>query len=102
MNKCGIEYNLDVSPFRAKIEDYTLFFSSEFYMRKFNDELKEYENKLNVRFYTSLAYRVSIQPIAIAISLYYRIEKRGFLIYNESKDKFHRSIDSFNSALVLL
>lgn len=77
-----IYYNIDESTIKFKYNDFTFYFSSQFYLDKFKrlyvKYIKDETNKLNVKYGSNL-----IIDELLLISLYKRIEKRGFKIeYN--------------------
>ena len=71
--------NLEESEYIYNYGKLRFYFSSEFYLKKFSDMLEEYikleTKKLEVK------YGINIEgSLYFAISLYKRIEKRGFKI----------------------
>lgn len=77
-----IYYNINESTIKFKYNDFTFYFSSQFYLDKFKrlyaKYIKDETNKLNVKYGSNL-----IIDELLLISLYKRIEKRGFKIeYN--------------------
>lgn len=74
-----VYYELEDSPFFLRIDDFMFYFSSKFYMDKFNSEYKEYIRnetlKLNVR-YKMIVYADEM----LLLSFYKNIEKRGFKV----------------------
>lgn len=77
--KRGIELNLKESSYCFNFLGLNFFFSSEFYLEKFKNTVKEYVELESLK----ICNRYKI-PIAInrylAISYYKKIEKRGFRI----------------------
>lgn len=78
----GICLNLNESEYYFKYKGLIFYFSSEFYKKKFADNIQNYiENetfKLQVKYNTIINF-----DILFMISLYRKIEKRGFRIYDE-------------------
>ena len=77
-----IYYNINESTIKFKYNDFTFYFSSQFYLDKFKrlfvKYIKDETNKLRVKYGSNL-----IIDELLLISLYKRIEKRGFKIeYN--------------------
>ena len=72
-------YELENSPFFLRIEDFMLYFSSDFYKKKFEEGYKDYIRnetlKLNVR-YKMIVYADEM----LLLSFYKTIEKRGFKV----------------------
>lgn len=84
MTKNGIEYNLKISPYEIKINDYTFKFSSKFYKEKYNELLNETAIKNNLSL--SKRYKVKFEFSELwAILLYREIEKRGFYILKNNE-----------------
>lgn len=65
-------------------KDLIFYFSSEFYMNKFIRELDKYINDEELKL--KIRYNVNFEiPSILALSLYKKIEKRGFkVLYNDS------------------
>ena len=88
--------NIDESPFFVEYNEFTFYFSSAFYQRNFKIKLPNYireeEFKLKNRYRILNEKFFDILHEVLAISLYKKIEKRGFRvlknneIYNESGD----------------
>lgn len=74
-----IYYNIEESTIKFKYNDFTFYFSSQFYYDKFKKlyakYIKDETNKLNVKYGSKF-----IIDEMLLISLYKRIEKRGFRI----------------------
>ena len=72
-------YSLEDSPFFLRINDFMFYFTSKFYMDKFNKEYKDYIRdetlRLNVR-YKMMGYADEM----LLLSFYKIIEKRGFKV----------------------
>lgn len=77
--KNGIELNLSLSNYRSIYENFTFYFSSLFYKRKFEQNLENYieleEAKLKNKYGINLNAK-----LYLAIAFYKKIEKRGFCI----------------------
>ena len=72
-------YSLEDSPFFLRINDFMFYFTSKFYMDKFNKEYKDYIRdetlRLNVK-YKMMGYADEM----LLLSFYKIIEKRGFKV----------------------
>lgn len=72
-------YELEDSPFFLRLENFMFYFSSKFYMNKFEEGYKDYIKsetlKLNVR-YKMIAYADEM----LMLSFYKLVEKRGFKV----------------------
>ena len=65
----GIYYDLEESPYITKFKDFRFHFSSEFYRRKFENELFEYINK--ERYEKTYSYNLSSVACHYASRLLY-------------------------------
>lgn len=91
--KNGIEFDLAKTKYIYKKDDFTFHFSSELYLKKFSEEVENYVMFENTKINSK--YKVQINLcLYLMISLYKRIEKRGFLI--KRKDEIIKDIN-FNS-----
>lgn len=82
----GIELDLNKSEFTYICNGLRLYFSSKLYLEKFASEIQSYLD-LETR-KTELKYRcrINMTPLLI-ISLYKKIEKRGFKIFDTIRKK---------------
>lgn len=84
----GIAYDLTKSPYKSEIlynkEKMTFKFSSKMYETKFNEKLAENRNKINESLSKRFGFNISSNLLSDII-LYSKIEKRGFLIFNEKE-----------------
>lgn len=72
-----IFYNIDESTYKVDFKNFTFYFSSLLYQRKFIDELSSYIKDESFKIKTK--YQNSIEASEyLALSLYKKIEKRGF------------------------
>ena len=72
-------YELDSTPFSLRIDDFMFYFSSKFYLDKFEREYPDYVRnetlKLNVR------YKMIVDAEDMLLLAFYKmIEKRGFKV----------------------
>lgn len=90
--KNGIEFDLKQSKYIYKIGDFTFYFSSEFYLKKFKNELFEFDEMERSKFLAK--YKININLfLYFAFALYRRIEKRGFYITKNNKELEHIYFD---------
>lgn len=88
----GVAKDLAISPY-IYIDNYIqLNFSSEFNLKRFKDKLPEYKDNIKYRAYRLFGFNINIIPEIILLSLYMKIEKRGF--YVEIGDNKYSNIDS--------
>lgn len=81
--KRGIYLNLKESEYTFSIDGLTFFFSSKLYCEKFKNNLMNYIQ--NETYKLSQRYNVKINfDLFFMISLYKKIEKRGFYIIENS------------------
>lgn len=80
----SIYYDLDKSPLEVEYKGFRFIFSSNFYLNKFKKELDSYisieKQKMNLRYKSRLE-----SDEFLALTLYKKIEKRGFKVYYENK-----------------
>lgn len=90
----GIELDLEKSNFIFTCNGLKLYFSSELYLNKFATLINEYvdmETKKN-----KLRYKANINMTPILIlSLYKKIEKRGFKVFDTNRNKDVEENESF-------
>ena len=86
-----VYYNLNESTYLFKYERFTFVFSSKFYIEKFKKELSSYVD-IEARKIIS-RYQVNLEGSEyLALSLYKKIEKRGFkVLFNDEEIKENQS-----------
>lgn len=86
--------NIEESPFFVEYIDFTFYFSSAFYQRNFKLKLpgyiREEEFKLKNRYRIMNERFFEILHEVLAISLYKKIEKRGFRVF-KNNEKYNES-----------
>lgn len=81
-----VYYNLEDSNYKFSYKRFNFIFSSKFYIEKFKRELKDYISIEEAKI--SSKYGKLEASEYLALSLYKKIEKRGFLVYfNDEKIK---------------
>ena len=78
----GIYHNIEESSISIIIDKYTLYFSSDTNKGRFIGKYDEYYSKLNRRL--NKIYELDYLPL-ILISLYKKVEKRGFRVYYKNR-----------------
>ncbi len=74
-----VYYNLNESTYIFKYERFTFVFSSKFYIEKFKKELSSYVDIESRKIISK--YQVNLEGTEyLALSLYKKIEKRGFKV----------------------
>lgn len=91
LTRSGIAYDLKLSPYKSKVyydSDYyvTFIFSSELYMSKFEERIKEHRKIMNEKISKRHGYKIT-NNIVSDIKLYTLIEKRGFLMRSSKDNK---------------
>jgi hypothetical protein len=86
--KNGIEYNLNVSPYKCTWRGLEFFFSSAFHLYKFQDKMESRIEWLNDSMTRRFHFSVEVDYIAV-IQLYCQVETRGFLIYDVNKSRWY-------------
>lgn len=90
--RVNVYQNIEESPIKYEYENFIFYFSSTFYQRNFSKRLesflKEETYKLKNRYQIRNKNFINVLKEVLLISLYKRIEKRGFRIYlNEKRYK---------------
>lgn len=84
--KTGIYLNLNESEYFVNLAELTFYFSSELYRNKFKKLVPEFIKNENIKM--NIKYDININlDLYFAISLYKKIEKRGFRIYDNLNKK---------------
>lgn len=77
----GIELDIKQSDYRYTINNYTFYFSSEFYMNNFKNNIELFTEIEGAKIKNK--YKVYIDlNIYLAFVFYKKIEKRGFYVIN--------------------
>lgn len=74
----GVYHNIEESDIYLQVDNFILYFSSNFLKGKFVGLYDEYYRKVNNRLIK--IYETDYTPLII-ISLYKKVEKRGFRVY---------------------
>lgn len=86
----NIYHNLDISPYDTQYGDWHFRFSTEKHQKKFETELAKHMDWLNDSI--SRRFHVKFDSGMLApVSLYCRIEGRGFYIYNKITGETYRN-----------
>ena len=75
-----IHYNLKDSEFKYKVNDFEFVFSSELYKNKFISTYEDFTNYQELKLQAKYNILIFAEDMLL-ISLYKKIEKRGFLVY---------------------
>lgn len=82
LTKNGIELDLKSSNFKYKLFNYVFYFSSEFYLNNFRNNVKLFYEIEEIKLRNK--YRIPIElRLYLVFSYYKKIEKRGFYVVNE-------------------
>lgn len=84
--KNGIELNLNESKFVFLSGNLKFYFSSEFYMKKFENERRDFNKIESIKLKNKYRVNVLAQEY-FDIALYKKIEKRGFFIKDTKNNK---------------
>ena len=79
LTKNGIELEIEESKYKYKYKDLTFYFSSLFYLHKFEKELPIYIDNETKKLYNKYKVKADV-TLMLAIALYKKIEKRGFCV----------------------
>lgn len=86
MTKAGVYLNLDESTYKVKKFGLIFYFSSKFYMEKFNKNVEKYAEIENIKLANRTNLVINFNRL-FAISYYQKIEKRGFKIKDTLRNK---------------
>lgn len=82
----GICLNINESEYYLKYKGLIFYFSSEFYKNKFTNEVNHYIENETLKI--QVKYNININlDILFMLSLYKKIEKRGFRVFDEINSK---------------
>lgn len=74
-----IYYDLNLSNYKLEYKRFTFIFSSKFYINKFQKEIENYVDIEDKKLYSK--YKIILEDKEyLALSLYKKIEKRGFKV----------------------
>lgn len=74
-----VYYDLNLSTYKLNYKRFTFIFSSKFYINKFERDLKNYIDIEDKKLYSK--YKIVVEADEyLALSLYKKIEKRGFKV----------------------
>lgn len=88
----GIELDLEKSNYIYEYNELKFYFSSEFYLRKFKQNLHYYLFTENSKLISRYQVKVNM-TLYFAIALYKKIEKRGFYITYNGENLINCKID---------
>lgn len=86
MTKSGIFLKLEESTYKLKKFDLTFYFSSLFYKEKFSKNVEKYVETENIKLANKTDCVINFAKL-FAISYYNKIEKRGFRIFDNKRNK---------------
>ena len=76
----GVYLNIEESTYFLVIDDFKLYFSSLFYLKKYKEMIEEYIKHRNAVLSSICNAKIEARKLLI-LELYKKIEKRGFLVY---------------------
>lgn len=89
-----VYYKLEESNFKSEYLHFIFYFSSEFYKKNFEERVDTYVQdeiiKLKQRYQIFSNRFIEVASEVLSISLYKKIEKRGFLIYDKKKSNYYQ------------
>jgi hypothetical protein len=101
LTRDGVCYNLQVSPFIYKTKDITFLFSSRNHMEKFKKSINDFRNITNEKLSKRYGFDIVNNTLA-DITLYMKIESRGFLLRLESGEFVCKENLTLNGENVIL
>lgn len=100
MTKAGVYLNLDESTYKVKKFGLIFYFSSKFYMEKFNKNVEKYVEMENIKLANKTKLVINFNKL-FAISYYQKIEKRGFKVKDVTTNKEIKSYTIYNEKILL-
>ena len=95
MTRGGVEYNLNISPYRYTNDvGLTFVFSSKYHLEVFKNKQAENRKRLNESLSNRFNYYVEFNVLADCV-LYKQIEQRGFLILKDGENYSCQNIVKF-------
>ena len=82
----GVYLDLTESDYKVKKLGLTFYFSSKFYMKKFENDVEFYINNESLKIFNKYKVTNNFKQF-LAIAFYKRVEKRGFRIYDNINRK---------------
>lgn len=89
LTRNGIELNLEESKYKYNFKGLTFYFSSMFYLKKFEKEINSYIDNETKKLYNK--HKISADySLMLSIALYKKIEKRGFHVLVHDKEPIEK------------
>lgn len=85
LTRRGICYNLNISPYTVKVEDYIYYFSSKLHKDKFISRMEKHREECINALHKKWMYNVNLNGLYDLV-LYERIETRGFKVTYKGMD----------------
>ena len=87
----GVYLDLKDSDYIVEYNKITMYFSSQFYQNKFNNEIKEFIKTETLKLKNKYNIKADLTPYLI-LSLYTKIEKRGFRVLYKNRELRYNEI----------
>lgn len=94
----GIELKIEESNFIYEFLGYLFYFSSEFYLNKFKNNVLNYIEEEKIKLFNKYKIKNSFD-LFLSFALYNKIEKRGFYIVHKKDNKIYNSESEFISLI---
>lgn len=94
----GIELNLKESKFQYEFKNFIFYFSSQLYLEKFKKNLDEYIMVETIKIRNKYKLHIDFS-LFLAVSLYKKIEKRGFRVAHKNMGFIINEFTVFNAEL---
>ena len=85
LTRNGIELNIEESNYKLSYNDLVFYFSSMFYLHKFEKEISFFVESESKKLYNKFKVQTDLSNF-LAIALYHKIEKRGFKVLYKDKE----------------
>lgn len=94
MEKNKVCLNINESNYVATFGGFNFYFSSNFYKEKFEKEVLKYVEDEELKIENKYKMQINVR-LYLAISLYKKIEKRGFRVFDNVNKRFVTPFISF-------
>lgn len=94
----GIELKIEESKFIYEFLGYLFYFSSEFYLNKFKNNVLNYIEEEKIKLFNKYKIK-NLFDLYLSFAFYKRIEKRGFYIVHKKDNKIFTNETEFISLI---
>lgn len=87
MTRNGIEHDLKKSPYHISSSRFVFYFSSSRYENMFHQKMLYLRHDFDIRLSKLMLHDINSDELFL-LWLYPRVEKRGYYIYDQKKDRY--------------